>query len=377
MSDEDEIYRLLKTIEGDSNKDDNIIRKVNEILNHEQVLMIGPIETFNDDKKSYSYSAAAAASMATNASAAEDNSGTKRADKRKVVDSYTLNGVLRLSDWERKRFSSLVMKRLKAHMMISSSSIEEGEDGNNDEEFVDICSSLISHIGGEQSRSSLVLTVNYASRVELRISLSSFALGDVGARIWGGARILGNWIINNQQMFQGKRVLEIGSGCGFCGVIASFGSSIKGDKEILPPKEVILSDFNQACLKSCDETIKLNEHLIKASVRAMYFDWKLADDFFEGECMVPDIILGAAVIYEPIHVDLVSHLLDIYFKRNPAGLAVITAHEGHYGVKEFRLHLTASKEKLSFKEISCDIIDSIEDDRHQSPVVIMLIGSKE
>lgn len=59
-----------------------------------------------------------------------------------------------------------------------------------------------------------------------------YVTGGLGWKVWGTALVLARRLVNLQKMLDGKRVLELGSGCGLCGLLAvKLGAS-----------EVILTD---------------------------------------------------------------------------------------------------------------------------------------
>ena len=42
-----------------------------------------------------------------------------------------------------------------------------------------------------------------------------------GQHVWEGGEVLARWIIENKHIFEGKRVLELGSGTGVSGLVCS------------------------------------------------------------------------------------------------------------------------------------------------------------
>jgi len=43
--------------------------------------------------------------------------------------------------------------------------------------------------------------------------------------VWHGAKIMANWIIKNKSLFEGKRVLEVGSGPGLSGLACALAGA--------------------------------------------------------------------------------------------------------------------------------------------------------
>ena len=48
-----------------------------------------------------------------------------------------------------------------------------------------------------------------------------------GQHVWEGGEVLARWIINNKEMFEGKRVLELGAGTGISGLVASHFANVQ------------------------------------------------------------------------------------------------------------------------------------------------------
>lgn len=87
------------------------------------------------------------------------------------------------------------------------------------------------------------------------------AQDDVGFVMWPSAVVLASWLLDHEEVVIGKRVLEIGAGCGLTGLVAA---RIKHKKENVPcynsqqSTEVILSDFNRKVLMNIGRNISLN-----------------------------------------------------------------------------------------------------------------------
>lgn len=57
---------------------------------------------------------------------------------------------------------------------------------------------------------------------DVSVSVKEGALGDgLGAKLWTVAHIMCKEMVSNRHIVQKAKVLEIGSGCGLCGIVAA------------------------------------------------------------------------------------------------------------------------------------------------------------
>ncbi|CAN0382055.1 unnamed protein product, partial [Ectocarpus sp. 12 AP-2014] len=69
----------------------------------------------------------------------------------------------------------------------------------------------------------------------------------VGGDIWCAALLLSAWLLENPQLVQGTRVLELGSGLGLCGIVAGYLS-----------KSVTLTDYVDELLVNLEHNVDIN-----------------------------------------------------------------------------------------------------------------------
>ena len=122
--------------------------------------------------------------------------------------------------------------------------------------------------------------------------------GGVGGRVWPCANILNHWLAVNSADIRGHAVLELGAGCGACGLYAAgLGAS-----------PVVLTDGNQRCVELMSASIKSNQdagHLAAdQSVRALRL---LFEDLRALPMLRPsqaeplfDWIIGSDIIYRVV-----------------------------------------------------------------------------
>lgn len=121
-------------------------------------------------------------------------------------------------------------------------------------------------------------------------------LGEVGKQIWTGSLVAADYFLQNPELIEGQRVLELGSGTGVLSIILSF----------LNPLNILASDI-QICMPNLQANIELNAS--KAAYSVLDFcdpsTWEIAEGY--------STFVACDVIYDHNisngFVDLCTHLL--------------------------------------------------------------------
>lgn len=150
--------------------------------------------------------------------------------------------------------------------------------------------------------------------------------------LWDSGLYLARWVLQHRARLDGKRVLELGSGLGLPGLIASKYAA-----------ETVLSDCSEDVVENLTANIKANTSnqqttAVKASgvtsgsCRAMLLDWtKLkASSDVQPEY---DVVLGSDCIYMVDMADLVASVVAHSLK--PGGFALLVFPQDRPGVPEF------------------------------------------
>ena len=112
--------------------------------------------------------------------------------------------------------------------------------------------------------------------------------GSTGFRVWEASRYLASYLVRNPQVIDGKKVVELGSGSGFCGLVAAkLGAT------------VTLTDAHSGVLQLLEET---SRDLYGVSVEVL--DWE-ARPIID---IATDVVIGSDIVYDP---RLVSPLVDV------------------------------------------------------------------
>lgn len=123
--------------------------------------------------------------------------------------------------------------------------------------------------------------------------------GDTGCSIWPSSLFLSELILSHPELFSNKVCFEIGSGVGLVGLCLAH---VKASK-------VILSDGDLSTLANMKFNLELNNLNVEtgtaqrnedtSAVKCMYLPWESASES-QLQDIIPDVILGADVIYDPV-----------------------------------------------------------------------------
>jgi len=130
----------------------------------------------------------------------------------------------------------------------------------------------------------------------------------VGGKIWKSAVVLSSFLRskNFEQFvsFESKIIVEIGAGCGVCGLVAA----------TLNPRKVYITDRNLGCLKLSQINVdsNVNKFNPNTEIEVVKFDWsesESSEDYSNIKEDV-DIIIGSDVLYSLSMVDSLLYSIE-------------------------------------------------------------------
>eukprot|EP01119_Soliformovum_irregulare_P022457 TRINITY_DN7686_c0_g1_i1.p1 TRINITY_DN7686_c0_g1~~TRINITY_DN7686_c0_g1_i1.p1 ORF type:complete len:201 (+),score=34.17 TRINITY_DN7686_c0_g1_i1:241-843(+) len=138
-----------------------------------------------------------------------------------------------------------------------------------------------------------------------------------GMYLWPSAILLADYLCINARQFDGKKILELGTGTGLCGLIAAL---IGG--------EVVMTDLEDSVIirENCQWAIQHNKHLFKGSARYLPFTWNAFSPSIL-ELSAPDIILGADVLYDESDFEILMASVHFFLQKNPHAIFLTTYQE--------------------------------------------------
>ncbi len=111
--------------------------------------------------------------------------------------------------------------------------------------------------------------------------------GGEGLHLWEASVVLSRYTLKHNQIFENKKIIELGCGCGLLGI------SIL--KEI-PVEKYTFSDYNTSVLNNLKDNLKLNGiSFDNKKIEIKQDDWKNYEKMAPNEY---DIIIGTELIYK-------------------------------------------------------------------------------
>ncbi|KAH9260588.1 hypothetical protein BASA81_001055 [Batrachochytrium salamandrivorans] len=196
--------------------------------------------------------------------------------------------------------------------------------GDSEEMVVENCTKLMAHLCGQGTRPNARWLVKFEGGAgELEMVLPEFALADVGFRLWAGSLLLARLIFDNDQTLGNSPVVELGAGSGLC----ALANLIKPH----PTNEVVITDFNQACLSAAKESAAR----FGPKAQVLFMDWTKDPGQVAGVRWQGAAVIGATIVYENRHAEEISQLLHVLFTKFEIHSAAIAVHRAHSGYDRF------------------------------------------
>ncbi|XP_073943817.1 protein-lysine N-methyltransferase EEF2KMT-like isoform X1 [Choristoneura fumiferana] len=139
--------------------------------------------------------------------------------------------------------------------------------------------------------------------------------GTTGMRTWEAALTLADWALSNKDVFAHKKVVELGSGVGFTGITIAKECNLES---------IVLTDCHNDVLKTIKRNIKINLPKLNNSddaqpnavsnIDVMMLDWNDAEDLKNN--LVPDILIGADIVYDPSILQPLCNVIKSFFDKN-------------------------------------------------------------
>ena len=133
-----------------------------------------------------------------------------------------------------------------------------------------------------------------------------------GLSVWAASLVTARWMVSLSDRFAGKRVLELGAGCGVPGLALA---------QAVPTCQVYLTDFNPRTVENLRHNIELNCEA-SSHVEALEMNWQDASTWPSD---LLSVVIGSDLIYQsdmvPLLLQTIQGLLEadgVFFYVAPA-----------------------------------------------------------
>uniref|UniRef100_A0A7C9AGM0 FAM86 N-terminal domain-containing protein n=1 Tax=Opuntia streptacantha TaxID=393608 RepID=A0A7C9AGM0_OPUST len=185
-------------------------------------------------------------------------------------------------------------------------SLKEDVPGKGNLRVVKCISFLLNHVPGFSDQMQLL--------VPLQCSVNMLE-GDTGCALWPSGIFLSEFILSFPQVFARKSCLEVGSGVGLLGICLQH---VKASK-------VVLTDGDMSSLANLKLNLVMNgisntdvpldnTCSVSDAVQCIHLPWESAKES-QLQLFMPDIVLGADVIYDPSCLPHLIRVLSILLSR--------------------------------------------------------------
>jgi len=140
----------------------------------------------------------------------------------------------------------------------------------------------------------------------------------VGHKLWPAAQIFSKWILDNEDIFRGKSVIEVGAGPSLASIIAAEFAT-----------QIITTDYLPIILRMAEINVELNK---VNNIKVRKLDWEEIANGSNPD-MECDIIIGTDVIYEIPLAEQLAHTVNKLLTDNGAFYGVM--QETRVGIDEF------------------------------------------
>lgn len=159
-----------------------------------------------------------------------------------------------------------------------------------------------------------------------------------GLHIWEAGIVLGRYVYFNTQLFEGKKVIELGTGVGIVGI-----SVLKYTKAI----STEISDYKEEILNNAVNNVKKNSVWKEGRSKGTLLDWV---DYAKAKDKY-DVIIGSDLIYAGAPVKELANLMDKLL--NVGGkVYILVPKQRFYAVEFFKALEEIGKFEVDKEELS-------------------------
>ncbi|GLB43496.1 putative lysine methyltransferase [Lyophyllum shimeji] len=217
----------------------------------------------------------------------------------------------------------------------------------------------------QDDQSSLkTIQLNEYETITLLESRTTIESGTTGLRTWLASFMLSQYLTKHSDVLVNKRILELGSGVGFLGIIIARLQQLSSKSPDAPLPTLWLTDVNETVLSRCQDNVRMscNRSSSSSNINYRLIDWTDSQHF---ERVVPlrsliqheinaDLILGADIIFDPSLIPALTGVLHLALQLGHSAspkTALIAATVRNEQTLDLFLH-AAQEQGLQVRELS-------------------------
>jgi predicted nicotinamide N-methyase len=182
-----------------------------------------------------------------------------------------------------------------------------------------------------------------------------------GLQLWAASIVLSHWLLEMREKLRGREVLELGAGCGLCGIVAA---------KLCATGPVLLTDLAPPTIANMEHNLAINS-LPPTAARAASLDWR------EPKTWPPahSVVIGADLAYAR---EAVPDLLRVVRALvAPGGSFLYVAPDCREGEPDFLQGLTAAGFECQASAMPADYLRCVLPERSDEDFEILFAELRE
>lgn len=173
-----------------------------------------------------------------------------------------------------------------------------------------------------------VIQITEQDTIHLKEQTLFLADGSEGLHLWESSVCLSRYIKNHNELFKNKRIIELGTGCGLCGMSCLLFTQCE---------HMTFSDNQESILSNLKENIKMNNIKDEGRYSITNINWKDYAKYGEEKY---DVIIGSELVYEGGLIEELAKLISNLIKDD--GVCLIVMPENRFKTNTFFGHIKDS-----------------------------------
>jgi len=183
-----------------------------------------------------------------------------------------------------------------------------------------------------------------------------------GLQLWAASLVLSHWLLDLRSQLQGRDVLELGAGCGLCGIVAS---------KLCGTGPVLMTDLAEPTVQNMRYNIHINA-LEAPAISAAVLDWREPNTW----PLPHKVVIGADLVYA--HEAVPPLLRVVSAMVAPGGCFLYVAPEtNRAGESDFLQGLTDAGFECQTSAVPTEYLRGVLPDRTEEEFAILFAELRE